>query len=70
MFVQLIETAPLLSDAVAIPFCIADVSAVQSIVTFAGQVIVGAASSLTEILCAHVDEFPHPSVAVKVRVMR
>ena len=37
-------------------------------VTFAGQVIVGGILSLTTIVCVHVAEFPHASVARYVLV--
>ena len=68
--VQLIVAPLQLSVAVANPFALAEESAVNKIVTFAGQVIAGALLSLTEMLCEQDDELLHPSVAVNERVMR
>ena len=56
--------------AVANPFALAEESAVNKIVPFAGQVIAGALLSLTEMLCEQLLELLHPSVAVNERVMR
>ena len=57
------------SVAVAEPFAAGLVSAPHSTVSLAGQVIVGAVLSLTEIVCVQLEELPQESVAVQVRAI-
>jgi hypothetical protein len=56
-----------LSVAVALPWPVGVVSAVQATVTSAGQEIIGAWVSTTVIACVHVAVAPQLSVAVHVR---
>ena len=59
-----------LSVALAIPVLSGDVESVHSIVTSAGHsVMTGGVVSCTVIVCRHVLEFPHESVAVHVLAM-
>jgi hypothetical protein len=57
------------SIAVAVPVFAGNVLAVHSIVTFAGQLITGAALSSTVIVWTQLLTLPQSSVAVHVRVM-
>ena len=58
-----------LSEAVASPVAFGSVEAAQSTVASGGQVMVGAAVSLTVMVCTQLAELPQPSVAVQVRAM-
>jgi hypothetical protein len=58
-----------LSVAVAVPVFAGNVLAVQSTVTLAGQVMVGAALSSTKMTCTQDVEFPQSSAAVQVLLM-
>jgi hypothetical protein len=65
-----IEATPLQSsDAVAVPVLLGLVEAVQSIVVFGGQAIVGPWVSVTVIVCVQVFRLPQPSAADQVRVI-
>jgi hypothetical protein len=61
-------TDPQLSVAVAIPVLSVSVRAWQSMVLFAGQVIVGATLSLIVMICEQVAVLPHTSDALYVLV--
>src|SRR5687768_2605398 len=64
-------TAPAqLSAATANAIFAAGTSEAHVTVTFAGHVMVGATLSRTCMVCVHVDELPHTSVAIYVRVIR
>jgi hypothetical protein len=65
----MVGVASQLSVAVAVPVFAGNVLAVQSTVTLAGQVIVGAALSSTKIVCRQVDELPQSSAAFQVLLM-
>ena len=56
-----------LSVADAVPVFPGNVLAVQSMVTFGGQVMAGAMLSSINIVCTHVPVFPQSSVAIHVR---
>ena len=58
-----------LSVAVARPVVAGANDEVQDTVTSGGNVIVGGVTSITEIVCEHVDELPQASVALQTRVM-
>ena len=58
-----------LSEAVAEPVEPGSVKAAQSTVASGGQVMVGAAVSLTVMVCRQLAELPQSSVAVQVRRM-
>src|SRR6186713_932227 len=62
----MIGAASQLSVAVAVPLLAGSVLAVQRMVIFAGQVMVGAALSSTKMVCTQVDELPQSSVAFQV----
>ncbi len=64
----MIGEAVQLSEAVAVPVVAGKVLAVQEIVTFAGQVIVGLVESVMLIIWLQVAVLPHTSVMVQVRV--
>ena len=57
------------SEAVAEPVEPGSVEAAQSTVASGGQVMVGAAVSLTVMVCTQLAELPQASVAVQVRAM-
>ena len=58
-----------MSDAVALPVLDGNVTALQAMVIFAGQLMVGTMLSSTKMLCTQVLVFPQSSAAIHVRVM-
>lgn len=53
----------------AVPVLAGNVLAVHSMVTFGGQVMMGAVLSSTKIVCTQDELLPHASVATQVRVI-
>ena len=62
-------TGSQLSVPVGVPVFAGDESAIQSMVISGGQVAIGETESISQMVCVHVAELPHASVAVHVRTI-